>query len=308
MYPCKMGEAWEVLAPAKLNLYLEVLGRRDDGFHDLETLMAPIRLYDRLEWRPPGAGIPAGFSLRYDGSTSPAVQAAAPADRRNLVWRAAELLAQAAGVEPTGQITLTKRIPVQSGLGGGSSDAAAALVLLNAAWGVHFSHTDLSRLAAQLGSDVPFFLASRSSVCRGRGEIVSPVASFPRLDVVVVVPRVGVSTAAAFQALAAPLSTEAAARNSCWRLSQLLGKLQFGSVAAAGQWMSNRLQAAAVQLCPGISRVGTHFASTSCYAHLLTGSGSAYFGVMRSARHARRVAAQITSANLGIVFASATCR
>ena len=307
MFPRKMGAAWEVFAPAKLNLYLEVLGKRDDGFHELETLMAPIRLYDRLQWRPCGADAPAAFSLHFDPSTSPKLRAAAPADRQNLVWQAVELLAQTAGIAATGQMTLTKRIPAQAGLGGGSSDAAAALVLANAAWGLDFSRGELSRLAAQLGSDVPFFLAGQSSVCRGRGEQVEPV-SVPRLDVVVVVPPEGVSTAAAFAALAASPERHVAPADSRRRIISLLGNLQSGSIAGAGRWMANRLQSAASELCPWIAGLGTTFAATSCHAHLLTGSGSAYFGVMRSARHARRVAAQLSAVNLGTVFASATCR
>jgi 4-diphosphocytidyl-2-C-methyl-D-erythritol kinase len=302
-----MGTAWEVFAPAKLNLYLEVLGKRNDGFHELETLMAPIRLYDRLEFRPSGPESPAGFSLRYDSTTPAALRVAAPADRRNLVWRAVDRLAQYAGVEATGEITLTKRIPAQAGLGGGSSDAAAALLLANAAWGFNYSRAELSRLAADLGSDVPFFLAGQSAVCRGRGELVEPVGWLPRLNVVVVVPPTGVSTVAAFGALALPLGPVHDS-DSTDRLRRLCSKLQAGSLAAAGRWMTNRLQSAAAHLCPWIDRLGMTFASTSCHAHLLTGSGSAYFGIMRSARHARRVAAQLSSGNLGTVLASATCR
>jgi len=301
-----MGAAWEAFAPAKLNLYLEVLGKRDDGFHELETLMAPIRLYDRLQWTP-GDQTASGFSLRFDPSTPAALQAAVPVDRRNLVWQAAELLARDAGVSATGEFVLTKRIPSQAGLGGGSSDAAAALVLANAAWGLDYSRSKLSRLAAQLGSDVPFFLAGRSAICRGRGERVEPVANFPRLDVVVAVPPEGVSTAAAFQALAAAPAAPSHPPDSRSRLSRLLDLLQSGSLAAAGRWMTNGLQSVAAELCPWIRRLGTAFASTSCHGHMLTGSGSAYFAVMRSARHARRVAAELSSRNLGTVFASATC-
>jgi 4-diphosphocytidyl-2-C-methyl-D-erythritol kinase len=302
-----MGEAWEALAPAKLNLYLEVLGKRDDGFHELETLMVPIRLYDRLRWTPGDQG-ESGFSLRFDQSTPAAFQASIPVDRRNLVWQAAELLARDAGVAATGEFVLSKRIPSQAGLGGGSSDAAAALVLANAAWGLAYSRDELSRFAAQLGSDVPFFLAGQSAICRGRGERVEPVVSFPRLNVVIVVPPEGVSTAAAFQSLAAGPENRTNAADSQSRLGRLLELLRNGSLAEAGRWMTNRLQAVAAKLCPWIGRLGTAFASTSCHGHMLTGSGSAYFAVMRSTRHARRVASELSSRNLGTVFASATCR
>jgi len=307
MYARKIDTAWEVFAPAKLNLYLEVLGRRDDGFHELETLMAPIRLYDRLQWRPRSASQTGRFSLRYDCSTASTLIAAAPADRHNLIWRAVELLAETAGREPAGEITLTKRIPVQAGLGGGSSDAAAALVLVNRAWGVNYPVSRLQPLAAQLGSDVPFFLAGQSAICRGRGERVEPVA-VPRLNVVVLAPPSGVSTAAAFQSLDEVDPTGPSAESSKHRLAKLLHNLGHGSLSAAGRSMTNRLQSAVARLHPWLERLGMAFASCSCHVHLLTGSGSAYFGLMRSARHARRAARLLSSASLGKVFATATCR
>jgi 4-diphosphocytidyl-2-C-methyl-D-erythritol kinase len=223
------------------------------------------------------------------------------------VWQAVDLLARVAGVEPTGRFTLTKRIPAQAGLGGGSSDAAAALMLANAAWGINYPVARLQVLAARLGSDVPFFLAGQSAVCRGRGERLQPVV-VPRLSVVVVVPPVGISTAAAFDALAAGPVEGGTRTESQRRVANLLRDLARGSLATAGRWMTNSLQPAATRLCPWIGRLGMAFASCSCFAHLLTGSGSAYFGVMRSARHARRAAGLLSSANLGTVFATATCR
>ena len=132
MYARRIGEAWEALAPAKLNLYLDVLGRRTDGFHELETLLAPIRLYDRLVWHPRNDAGSSDFSFLYDPASAANLVANAPADNRNLVWRAVDLFAATAGRRPQGSFVLTKRIPIQAGLGGGSSDAAAALVLANA--------------------------------------------------------------------------------------------------------------------------------------------------------------------------------
>jgi 4-diphosphocytidyl-2-C-methyl-D-erythritol kinase len=308
MYPRKMGTAWEIFAPAKLNLYLDVLGRRSDGFHELETLMAPIRLYDHLWWEPRDPSGRAAFSLVHHPATSRQLQASAPADRSNLVWRAIDLLARSAGVDPIGRIILTKRIPAQAGLGGGSSDAAAALALANAAWGLSYSRRELSELAAQLGSDVPFFLAGRSAICRGRGERVEPQAGLPKLNVVVIAPPQGISTAAAFESLQAEPFQASPAESRRSRLEQLVADLRRGSLTAASRWMENALQSVAAQFAPWLARLGTAFASTGCHAHLLTGSGSAYFGVMRSARHARRAAALLSSANLGTVLATSTCR
>jgi 4-diphosphocytidyl-2-C-methyl-D-erythritol kinase len=268
--------------------------------------MSPIRLYDRLVWRPQSVGENVSFSLRYDDSTARGLRCAAPPDRSNLVWRAVELLALDAGILPYGEIVLTKRIPIQAGLGGGSSDAAAALLLANAAWKLDYPRARLAGLAAQLGSDVPFFLSNGPALCRGRGERVEPVQPFAPLNVVVVAPPAGVSTAAAFNALDAAAAKDL--KTSEPRLANLLNALRRGRVVGLRHCMFNRLQSVAANLCPWTARLGTVFASTACHAHLLTGSGSAYFGVMRSARHARHVAAQLSAANLGTVFASATCR
>jgi 4-diphosphocytidyl-2-C-methyl-D-erythritol kinase len=301
-----MGSAWEAFAPAKLNLYLEVLGRRDDGFHELETLMAPIRFYDRLLWAPGGPG--GEFSLAYDPRTPHDLQRAAPPNAQNLAWRAAELLARTAGIEPAGSVTLYKRIPAQSGLGGGSSDAAAMLQLGNAAWRLGYSSSRLAGLAAQLGSDVPFFLAGGSAVCRGRGELVEPAKGLPRLETVIVKPPAGVSTAGAFASLGAGPVDQAAVADSRRRLARLLHELSRGSLAAAARWMKNSLQSSAAELCSWVERLKHEFAALGCYGHQLTGSGSAYFGIMRSARQARRAAAVLSSRNLGAVVTSATFR
>ncbi len=310
MYARRIGDAWEALAPAKLNLYLDVLGRRTDGFHELETLLAPIRLYDRLVWRPRNDDGATDFAFTYDPASAASLVDQAPANDRNLVWRAVDSLATAAGCRPYGSFVLTKRIPIQAGLGGGSSDAAAALVLANAAWNIDYPLTKLNEIAAQLGSDIPFFLAGQTAVCRGRGERVEPIPAMPRLNVVVVAPREGVSTADAFGQLHTPAWTdgEFAAQGESHRLTRLLESLRRGSISAATQWMTNSLQAAAAQICPTIERLGTAFAALGCDAHQLTGSGSAYFGVMRTAWQARRTAAILAASNFGTVFTTATCR
>jgi 4-diphosphocytidyl-2-C-methyl-D-erythritol kinase len=308
MYARRKGDAWEALAPAKLNLYLDVLGRRADGFHELETLLAPIRLYDRLNWSPRGVNGSSEFSFAYDSASPARLTELAPADERNLAWRAVDLIAATAGCQPHGSFVLDKRIPIQAGLGGGSSDAAAALVLANAAWGIDYPLSKLSELAAQLGSDVPFFLAGQSAICRGRGERVEPVAAMPRLNVVICAPTDGVSTAECFRQLGAPEWSGESSRLRSSGLGELVRRLQRGMIAVGLQRIKNSLQLPALTLCPAIERIGAAFAALGCYAHQLTGSGSAYFGVMRSARQARRAASILAAANLGTVFATATCR
>lgn len=304
----QVGDVWEVFAPAKLNLYLDILGRRDDGFHELETLMAPIRVYDRLQWRPPAGSDAATFSLCYDPATPPQDRAAAPLDEQNLVWRAANALARAAGREPTGHFSLLKRIPAQAGLGGGSSDAAATLLLANAVWDLRYSPSRLMELAAELGSDVPFFLAGGSAVCRGRGERVEPVGPLPRLEVVVVKPPAGVSTAEAFQSLQAAAVAAQRRDQSARRVARLVEQLRRGSLAAASRGMSNAFEATVSALCPWVECVLRALDDLGCYGRLMTGSGSACFGLMRSARQARCAAALLSSRGLGTVFTASTCR
>jgi 4-diphosphocytidyl-2-C-methyl-D-erythritol kinase len=308
MFARKVDSAWEVHAPAKLNLYLEVLGRRDDGFHELETLMTPIRIFDRLRWEPCDASEPGGFGLAYDPSTPSDLSAQAPADQSNLVWMAFDRLGRLAGVEPTGRVTLVKQIPVQAGMGGASSDAAAALTLANAAWGLNYPTERLANVAAELGSDVPFFFAGGPAVCRGRGERVEPVACLPRLNLVVVKPPQGVSTADAFGELRAGAYSSSAACDSQGRLTSLMEQLQRGQLALAARKMVNRLQGAAARLCPWLERLRTNLERFPGLGWTMTGSGSAWFGVMRSAREARRIAGQLSSWNVGRVYVTASCR
>jgi 4-diphosphocytidyl-2-C-methyl-D-erythritol kinase len=164
-----------VQAYAKINLILEILGRRIDGYHEVKTVLQTIDLADRLDVEPAGR-------LRVD-CDDPTLNGDA-----NLVWRAATMLAKQAGIEPKAQILLRKRIPVGVGLGGGSSDAAAALLALNQLWGTGLSLDKLYDFAAELGSDVPFFLRGGTALAEGRGERISPLPNLPRTLVLLVCP------------------------------------------------------------------------------------------------------------------------
>ncbi len=309
MFPHKAGSAWEIDAPAKLNLYLDVLGSRADGFHDLETLLVPVRFYDQLRWvDSPNASSKPCLRIRnlpHVGSAS-TVPLTSGAD--NLVCRAVERLAQAAGREPHGTFELTKRIPMQAGLGGGSSNAAAALLLANAAWGIGYSRRRLAELAAEVGSDVPFFLDSGAAVCRGRGEIVQSVSALPRMHFVVVKPPASLSTAEVFarwdrQHDAAVVERRSAAGG----LETLIELLRRGALAQAGRRMWNRLESAAGAISPWIDRLRFELSKHGFCGQLMTGSGSACFGMARSATQARRVARLLTGKDLGNVVATSSC-
>jgi 4-diphosphocytidyl-2-C-methyl-D-erythritol kinase len=180
-------------APAKVNLTLRVLGRRPDGFHDIETLMAPLDLADRLEVELNDS---AGIEL---SCSDPSL----PTDGSNLVCKAVTAFAGATGREFGVRIHLEKRIPHGAGLGGGSSDAAAVLKALNDLLGAGLSVEELEKIAASIGSDVAFFIRGVPAICRGRGERVEPVEGVPSAEILLVKPPFPVSTAWAYGAWAA---------------------------------------------------------------------------------------------------------
>jgi 4-diphosphocytidyl-2-C-methyl-D-erythritol kinase len=275
----------EVLAPAKLNLFLEVLGKRDDGYHEVETLMVAVDLHDRLTM----ADDPSGritLECNHSGlSCGP----------ENLIVRAANRLREAAGVTRGARISLAKHIPLQAGLAGGSSDAAATLEGLNRLWNLELDRDPLRRLAETLGSDVPFFLHGRAAVCRGRGEVVQPIALAHPLHFVLVIPPVGVSTERVYSSLRTP--SEPRSVRTC------LDALARGQTEALGRALFNRLQPVAEALVPDLAKVGDALQSLdpSIDGSQLSGSGSAYFGLCRDAPTASQAAGTLERLGLGSV-------
>lgn len=284
--------------PAKLNLFLEVLGKRADGYHELETVIVSIDRYDTLVLSP-----------RRDEAVTLTVQCvggacsdsdAVPTGSDNLVLRAAALLQKRTGCSAGAAIALRKRIPPASGLGGGSSNAAAALAGLNRMWRCGLSSEALQTLASELGSDVPFFLAGApTALCRGRGERLEPLAASARVTAVVVRPRAGLSTAAVYGRYrpAAPLRNAAA-------ITQALRR---GRLTEAARQMHNALQPAAEELSDEVGRLRERFSRLPVLGHQLSGSGSAYFALCAQRRQAATLAARLRSERVGRVFV-ATCR
>jgi 4-diphosphocytidyl-2-C-methyl-D-erythritol kinase len=291
-----------IQAPAKLNLFFEVLAKRNDGYHEIETLICPIDLYDTLCFRDVSDD-KLEFRCRCDSATgSPVGQGFLniPLGGENLVVRAVELVRRRAGVRRGARLLLVKRIPAAAGLGGGSSDAAAALVAANLGWRLGRSRNELAAWAAELGSDVPFFLTRQPAICRGRGERVEPVAGLGGLWFVVVYPPAGLSTAAVY-GLCRPAS-------QARQVQPLLDALRRGDLALAGRRLWNRLLPAAERLSPWVKRLQHEFHEQDCLGHGMSGSGSSYFGVYRHARHARRSARRLYAKGLGAVFAVRSCR
>jgi len=312
MYLCRDQLQWTARAPAKLNLFLELLGRRDDGFHELETLMVPIRLADSLFFTvtPPAAdGRPGPILLNVRTCLpvrlpSPLDEVASGSD--NLVVRALERLRERSNCRLGAQVELVKRIPAAAGLGGGSSDAAVALQIANRAWRLGWPPDRLAELAAELGSDVPFFLAGRAAVCRGRGERVEPLPAMPPLHFVVVKPPHGLHTGEVYRAH--DMLPDTPNPKGHQGSSAIVGELSRGRWGELTQWMGNHLQAAAASLSPGLKQVQRAFAELDFLAHQLSGSGSAYFGVCRHAQHARRLANILKTRQLGLVYATRSCQ
>ena len=253
------GQALSIRAHAKINLGLQVSGRRADGYHELRTVFQSISLYDTLIFSPRDGA----FELRCR-------EADVPVDCRNLVWKAGALLWRALGRsgDPHGvAVEIRKRIPPQAGLGGGSADGAAALVALARIWGVAPGERALARLAAELGADVPFFLVGGTALGLGRGDQISAQADEPRAWVVLVLPGFGIPTAEAF----AWYDEDAGARASSGSSTGGLG---------------NDLEAPVVKRRPAIGEILATVRGLGAERASMSGSGSAVFGLFADRRSA----------------------
>jgi 4-diphosphocytidyl-2-C-methyl-D-erythritol kinase len=255
------GDVWTVQAPAKVNLTLRILGRRPDGYHDLESVVAALDWGDTLTLRRGRT-----LSLRTRGY-------AVPEGDGNLVVRAARALGRACGTRAGARMDLQKRIPPGRGLGGGSADAAAALAGLNGLWGSRLAVERLAQLGAEVGSDVPLFFGSPVSVMRGRGDRIEAVAARPRWWMVLVWPGEAKSTAdvyAAFDRLGAAAAPGPAATD----ILRVLDR----PAADAAPYLVNDLEKAAADIrCTKEGRRALERAGAKAVG--MTGSGSAYFAL-----------------------------
>ena len=288
----------EILAPAKINLFFEVLFRRDDGFHEIETLMAPISLYDTLTLADDRSGAVSIQCRQAIGLTTETGKTEAnssiesvPEGDANIAVRAVRRLAARAGIERGAKLELVKRIPLAAGLGGGSSDAAAALVAANLVWKLNWRYEQLSEVAAELGSDVPFFLGRGPAICRGRGEKITPAPGLGTLHLVLIRPPAGLSTAAVYQACELGESPQV--------VNLAVERLRRKGVAGIGPVAHNRLLGAARRLSPWIDRTLNALKTENCPTVGMSGSGTTCFAACRNATHARQVAARIRTTNRG---------
>ena len=283
-------------APAKINVHLGVGPLRADGFHELHTVFLAVSLFDTVTVRP-AEGL--SLAVRGEGSAAGPGAGSVPSDRRNLVWQAAELLARHAGVEAAAHLEIDKSIPAAAGLAGGSADAAAALVALDALWGTRATRGDLAGLAAQLGSDVPFSLLGGVALGNGRGERLSPVLARRRWDWVLGIAGEGLSTPAVYGELDAlraagtlPDGTDAASTEP------VIAALNAGPPAALAAALDNDLQAPALRLRPELRRALRAATDAGAGGALVSGSGPTVAALAADEDHAVRLAAELAGAGV----------
>jgi 4-diphosphocytidyl-2-C-methyl-D-erythritol kinase len=264
-----------VNAAAKVNLALEVLGRRADGYHEIATVMQAVDLSDRLVLEEADA-----LELR---TSAPDV----PTDERNLAYRAAVALREAAKVDRGVRIALDKRIPVAAGLGGGSTDAAAALAGLNRLWNLRWPTERLDELAVALGMDVPFFLRGGAALATGRGERLAPLGG-ASLALVLVNPRFGVSTAEMYGRLTPAMYSDGG------RARAVAGALNGRGMSRMAASLYNGMEAAARAAHPEIGQMAAALVAAGALAAVMSGSGPTVFGLARSREQARQIQRRVT--------------
>ncbi len=265
-------------SPCKVNLLLNILGKRADGFHELETVMQPVQFSDRLAVTKAAAGLTLSCNL-------PSL----PVDSTNLVHKAATAFFEATKISDGVSIHLEKNIPLAAGLGGGSGNAAHTLLALNELFDLPLGTARLQELAAALGSDVPFFLQSQPALAVGRGEQVQSHAPFPALrgsHLLLIHPGFGISTAWAYQSLA---KYPAALNGQPGRARQLITLLQGTDLAAAGNAFYNSLEAPALPKFPLLALYQEFLRANGAPAVLMSGSGSTTFAVLPARDIAERL-------------------
>jgi 4-diphosphocytidyl-2-C-methyl-D-erythritol kinase len=273
----------EVDCPAKLNLFLEILGRRPDGYHELSTVMVPVDVRDTLEVRPARR-----FSLEVEGASLPGM---------NTVEKAFRAAARRARL-PGARVRLVKRVPAGSGLGGGSSDAAAMLLALEE---LYRAGIDLDAAAAEVGSDVNFFLRPRAALCTGRGEKVHPLGFPLRAHAVIVWPGFPLSTAEVYRRAKDFLTPRPRS------VMNFLNTAARGGPGGLGRALFNRLEAPARALRPELDHLLKRLGRLPFLAVRMTGSGSAVYGLCASREQARSMAREVARSGVrGWIAAAGT--
>ena len=273
-------------APAKINLFLEILGKRDDGYHEIETVMQEIDLVDNLQFEE----IQEGVKLKCNDKNI-------PSDENNLVCKAANLILNECGIRKGVLISLEKNIPVGAGLGGGSSDAAATLKALNLLWKIGLNDAELMEFAAKLGSDIPFFIKGKTALCSGRGEKITPIEVKSEMNYLVIFPHINISTATIYRNLKIDLTKKII------DVSFFLNALKHPKVAGISKLLFNRLEEVVFTTYPDLLDVKKALDHFDFCGLSVSGSGSAFFGLCRDRQQAKAIKSKIELSSIGNVFA-----
>ncbi len=277
----------EAKAPAKINLFLEVVGALADGYHEIRSVAVPVSLYDELSFEKTGGSVELECDL-------PGI----PSGGENLVVRAANILREVSGVSRGVKITLKKSIPAGAGLGGGSSDAATTLLALNRLWELNMEVEELSPVAARVSADVPLFLYGSLVQLEGVGERVTPLENrLGELHFVVFVPEFGVSTQAVYNSAGVPHPSE---RRS---LSAMVEGFRWGKMELVRRNTFNRLQEVAFEVEPRLRGVYESISAVTDLEITMSGSGSAFFSCCDSSAEQEDVAGALSETGTGSAFA-----
>lgn len=273
-------------ANAKINLTLDILGRREDGYHEVAMVMQEISLHDTLAIKKTGAGI--RLSIAFEGKDG-----LLPADESNLCWRAAALMRREYALSGGVSMELVKRIPMAAGLAGGSADAAAVLKGMNLIYGLGITEERLCELGAALGSDVPFCLMGGTMLATGRGEVLTRLPDFPETFLVLAKPEEGVSTAWAYQAYDAGYDGPHPDNEA------MLAAIKAGSRRRAAELLCNVLEGVTVKKHGIIEAYKKAMLQQGILASMMSGSGPAVFGLAEDEAAAAKAAAAVKALDAG---------
>ncbi|MBW0767521.1 MULTISPECIES: 4-(cytidine 5'-diphospho)-2-C-methyl-D-erythritol kinase [Mammaliicoccus] len=259
-------------APAKINLTLDTLYKRDDGYHEVEMIMTTVDLNDRLS-----------FEKREDGEIVIDVEHNfVPSDHRNLAYKAAKLMKDKYNIKDGVTISLEKSIPISAGLAGGSSDAAATFRGLNKLWGINDSLEALSDLSAEIGSDISFCIYGKTALCRGRGEQLTHLPKPPSAWVIIAKPDIGVSTPKIYGALTLEETSKVLTKECQQALID-------GDYERLCKSLGNSLESVTMGLYPEVEKLKNTMTNTGVDAALMSGSGPTVYGFVQKERQAKQV-------------------
>ncbi|NLH95961.1 MAG: 4-(cytidine 5'-diphospho)-2-C-methyl-D-erythritol kinase [Clostridiaceae bacterium] len=270
----------EIPAYAKINLSLDVTGKREDGYHELRMIMQTVSLHDTVYLEATGE---AGIRLECGGG-------AVPADSTNTAWRAAELMFGRYGLAGGLRIRIAKRIPAAAGLAGGSADAAAVLKGINELFALGLDQEELKQLGLQIGADVPYCIEGGTRLAEGIGEVLTPLPDFGGIDVVIVKPDISVSTPWVYSQLDLSQVTERDRPDT----EKLIGALAKKDLSAASLYMKNVLETVTMRRYEIVRHAKSRMAEAGAEACLMSGSGPSVFGLFADREKARKAYAKLS--------------